>query len=54
MRKVTIGEKNIARRPVTRNNYLNRRYEQFIKTVARGNDQQLMNYLKMDEDKTRI
>ena len=29
-------------------------YEQFIKTVARGNDQQLMNYLKMDEDKTHI
>jgi len=29
-------------------------YEQFIKTVARGNDQQLMKYLKMDEDKTRF
>jgi len=29
-------------------------YEQFIKTVTRGNDQQLMNYLKMDEDKTHI
>ena len=25
-------------------------YEQFIKTVARGNDQQLMKYLKVDED----
>jgi DNA primase len=27
-------------------------YEQFIQTVARENDQQLMSYLKMDEDKT--
>jgi DNA primase len=27
-------------------------YEQFIKTVARGNDQQLMNYLKAEEDRT--
>lgn len=27
-------------------------YEQFIKTVARGNDQQLMNYLKAEEDHT--
>ncbi len=27
-------------------------YDQFIKTVARGNDQQLMNYLKAEEDKT--
>ncbi len=27
-------------------------YEQFIQTVARENDQQLMTYLKMDEDKT--
>jgi DNA primase len=29
-------------------------YEQFIKTVARGSEQQLMNYLKMDEDKTHV
>ena len=27
-------------------------YEQFIKTVARGNDHQLMNYLKAEEDRT--
>jgi len=27
-------------------------YEQFIRTVARGNDQQLMNYLKAQEDRT--
>ena len=27
-------------------------YEQFIQTVSRENDQQLMSYLKMDEDKT--
>jgi len=27
-------------------------YEQFINTVARGNDQQLMNYLKAEEDRT--
>jgi DNA primase len=27
-------------------------YEQFIQTVARNNDEQLMKYLKMDEDKT--
>ncbi len=27
-------------------------YEQFIQTVARENDQQLMSYLKMDEDRT--
>lgn len=27
-------------------------YDQFIKTVARGNDQQLMNYLKAEEDRT--
>jgi DNA primase len=27
-------------------------YEQFIQTVARDNDQQLMSYLKTDEDKT--
>jgi len=27
-------------------------YEQFIDTVARGNDQQLMNYLKAEEDRT--
>jgi DNA primase len=27
-------------------------YEQFIRTVARGNDQQLMNYLKAEEDRT--
>jgi DNA primase len=27
-------------------------YDQFIKTVARGNDQQLMNYLRAEEDRT--
>ena len=27
-------------------------YDQFIKTVARGNDQQLMTYLKAEEDRT--
>src|SRR4029078_9677111 len=27
-------------------------YEQFIRTVARDNDQQLMNYLKAEEDRT--
>jgi DNA primase len=27
-------------------------YEQFIQTVAKNNEQQLMSYLKMDEDKT--
>ena len=27
-------------------------YEEFIQTVARDNDQQLMRYLKMDEDRT--
>jgi DNA primase len=27
-------------------------YEQFIKTVAKGNDQQLMSYLKAEEDRT--
>ena len=27
-------------------------YEQFIQTVARSNEQQLMSYLKMDEDRT--
>ena len=52
MKKVTIGEKSIARPLVIKNNCSNRAYEQFIKTVARGNDQQLMNYLKMDEDRT--
>jgi DNA primase len=29
-------------------------YEQFIKTVARGNDQQLMHYLKAEEDETQL
>src|SRR3977135_1549856 len=29
-------------------------YEQFIQTVARDNDQQLMNFLKMDEDRTHL
>jgi DNA primase len=29
-------------------------YEQFIQTVARDNDEQLMSYLKMDEDKTHL
>ena len=29
-------------------------YEQFIQTVARENDQQLMNFLKMDEDRTHL
>jgi len=29
-------------------------YEQFIQTVARDNDQQLMRYLKTDEDKTHL
>jgi DNA primase len=29
-------------------------YEQFIQTVARDNEQQLMSYLKMDEDNTHI
>jgi DNA primase len=29
-------------------------YNQFIQTVAKDNDQQLMNYLKMDEDKTHL
>ncbi|HEY2723011.1 MAG TPA: DNA primase, partial [Chitinophagaceae bacterium] len=29
-------------------------YEQFIQTVARGNDHQLMHYLKMGEDTTHI
>jgi DNA primase len=27
-------------------------YEQFIQTVAKNNEQQLMSYLKMDEDRT--
>ncbi|MFI5186179.1 MAG: DNA primase [Chitinophagales bacterium] len=29
-------------------------YEQFIQTVARDSDQQLMSYLKMEEDKTHL
>lgn len=29
-------------------------YEQFIQTVARNNDDQLMNFLKMDEDRTHL
>lgn len=33
-------------------NLFEQSYEQFIKTVAKENEQQLMNFLKMDEDKT--
>jgi DNA primase len=49
---VSAGEENIARQLAIRSNCFEQTYEQFIKTVARGNDHQLMNYLKAEEDRT--
>lgn len=51
MKKVITGDGSLARQQAIKKPF-EQSYEDFIKTIAPDNEEKLMRYLKMDEDKT--